>query len=220
MIASINIKEKVYFSQLCLFFLVGDLFFIGLHYANRGMFDLWKWRWSLSHNGGYAEIFQYGKFALLLACFAFLVCKHKVNQFLSWFILFLYLLVDDYTGIRETVGIAIAKRLDFPLPYDLNMIEIGELIVSLVVAGILFPFVFLSYGQGSETFRKVSRGIIFWIFVLVFFGVGVDILHSMFSGQWASEFYFGLIEDGGEMVAVSFLAAYVFKEKHVFFKSN
>jgi len=59
-------------------------------------------------------------------------------------------------------------------------------------------------------FRKVSQDIIILILVLVFFGVVIDMADIAIRLGKGVGFALGVIEDGGEMIAVSLILWYVF----------
>ncbi len=70
---------------------------------------------------------------------------------------------------------------------------------------IVIPFMAVSYYKGSWEFRKISVDITLLVGILLFFGIVVDAIHSMLSEVVYISGILALIEDGGEMVAVSII---------------
>ena len=69
----------------------------------------------------------------------------------------------------------------------------------------------IAYARGSELYRRITLDLGLLFGLLVFFGVGVDFLHSALTVGKRSDFAVGLIEDGGEMLAMSLLVWYSFR---------
>ena len=67
-----------------------------------------------------------------------------------------------------------------------------------------------AYRKGTQIFRKISLDIGLLVLVLVFFGVVVDMLHSVVRLDNAASFIMGLVEESGEMLAVSLVLWYIF----------
>jgi hypothetical protein len=125
-----------------------DVAFFALHSFNRlsrSRNDLF----SLSVDGGYAEVFQYLKeYWITLALFT-AWWRAREGVYAAWALLFTYLLLDDALTIHETAG-------------------------------------------------KV---------VLAFFGVGLDMVHGVLEALGVRALT--IVEDGGEMLAMSIIASYV-----------
>ena len=68
----------------------------------------------------------------------------------------------------------------------------------------------LAYVKGEQVFKKVSQDILLLVLILVFFGVGVDLLHTFMELGRGVSFILVVVEDGGEMVAASLILWYVF----------
>ena len=59
-------------------------------------------------------------------------------------------------------------------------------------------------------FKKVTKDLLVLLLMIAFFGVFVDTVHSMVDLEWNLSFILVIIEDGGEMVAISLVVWYVF----------
>lgn len=90
-------------------------------------------------------------------------------------------------------------------PSRLRRHDLGELIGSASSGLILLPALLAAYRFAARANRKVFHDVV----LLVIFGVDVDMVHIAFSGSPRIELVLGILEDGGEMLAVSLLLWYV-----------
>lgn len=165
---------------------------------------------NIGKDGGYSEVFQYIKFFWIAVLFTYISAKRHSFYYCGWGLLFTYFLLDDSLEIHEILGGYIAGRLLFTPPLGLKLQDVGELVVSAVAGIVLFAPLVWFYIKGSEVFKKISRDMLLLVIVLVFFGVGVDTLHSALLSGRDTAFMVGAIEDGGEMITVSIMLWYVF----------
>lgn len=158
--------------------------------------------------GGYPEYVQYCKYVLIVIFCAYLVFKGNIN-YLSWALFFMVLGFDDAFVIHERVGAFLADTFNFGPAIGLRAIDFGELAYSVLAGIMLFGLIGLFYYKGTRLYRDSFWDIVLLIGVLLFFAIGIDMLHSMFSGTNISGI-FGLVEDGGEMIALSLLVWYFY----------
>lgn len=120
------------------------------------------------------------------------------------------LLLDDSLQLHERLGSMVASRMGYAPAFHLRAQDFGELTVvgsvGLLFAGLLA----LTWWRGDREFRRVSRDLALLVGVVVLFGVGVDMLHSM-AGSPALTAALALVEDGGEMVSMSFVCWYAYR---------
>ena len=124
--------------------------------------------------------------------------------------MFAYLLLDDALQIHERGGTLVAARLGLMHAFRLRGKDFGELAVSAAAGILLLPLLIWAYRSGSQMFRKVSQDLILLILVLVFFGVVIDMVGIAIQAGKGVGFIMGVIEEGGEMIAVSLILWYVF----------
>jgi hypothetical protein len=199
-----NTHRRVFMWLLC-----ADLALIAAHLVAMLWPDLLTDpRWSVEYDGGFGEDFQYLKWALLSLTFAVVAWKQRAIGFLAWSLLFGYLLLDDRLQLHERGGVYFAARLDLSwVPY-LRPRDVGELIsVALVGAALMLPIAAF-WRFGSAAVRRTTEDMAVLMLMLVAFGVGVDALHSALLHAPALADWLGLIEDGGEMIVASLMAAY------------
>ncbi len=164
----------------------------------------------ITKDGGYPEKFQYLKMFWIIALLTLVSWKKRSLRYITWEIIFIYFLADDSLEIHEKVGKVIAEKLDFIPPLGLRLQDIGEL-VTTAIAGICLLFLLVwSYKNGTKVFRKISQDLCLLILVLAFFGIVVDMLHSMVKSDPILDLVFAVTEDGGEMFVLSFIFWYIF----------
>ena len=202
---------------LCLLLLFGsaDLVFIIFHLVYKAGFL--SEQFDLTRDRGYAELFQYVKEFWCVVLFVLIARQTRTTAYLVWASFFSYLLLDDMLRVHERGGKIIAAYGHFVPFAGLRAKDFGELVVMMAIAGMLLLAVGLAYRYSTSTFRKVSVDMLLLIAGLAFFGVAMDMLHSMIYGIIGSgpvgEILggtMGLIEDGGEMLAMSLILWYLF----------
>jgi len=191
--------------------LLGDAVFVALHLVNSLTPLVSNPLLNIEQDRGFAEVFQYLKFIWIIALLGTLYIKTGRLQYLPWALMFIYLLLDDSMSIHESLGGVLASWLSLTPMLGLRAQDYGELIVTAVAALLIFPALILVYWKGAHSFRQFSQDLGLLLLLLVFFGVGVDMLHVLGNelGHGIG-FLLGTIEDGGEMLAVSLCVWYVF----------
>jgi hypothetical protein len=197
---------------LLLILLVVDFILIAIH--------VWLWsrgnlplEFHLGRQVSYAERFQYLKWlaSTLLCAFAF--AHRRDALYLAWAALFLYLLLDDSLEIHEALGPVIAEVLERGPAYGLRGKDFGEITVSLGAAALLLGFIAFCYRRSRDDSARVLTLVLLpWLAVLALCGIGVDVakrtMRVSYDEKWAV-MTAGVVEDGGEMIAASFLTATV-----------
>jgi len=190
--------------------LLGDLVYIAVHLVWTQTTLLDSPLAALDVDRGYSEFFQYMKLlwtSVLLVC---LCLRARESGYLAWALLFAYLLVDDSFSVHEKVGEMLAHRLAFEGALRLRAVDFGELLVSATAGAVLAVGLAWAYLRGAAEFRQSSRHLLVLLLVLVFFGVVVDMVHiALDPVDWLDK-SFVILEDGGELVAMSFITWYAF----------
>lgn len=198
-----NSKTKI----ILILLLLTDLLFVLLHIFYSFSLIEDDSRFSLKKDLGYAEVFQYIKeFWVFVLLLTLSINKRKTIYF-AWSLLYLYLLIDDSLRLHENLGKLLVGYFDIQPFFKIKAKDFGELGVSLFSGFILFTFLIITYLRSDLIAKKVSKQLFKFTLLLVFFGVFIDTIHIVFPfGQWV----FGLIEDGGEMLAMSLILWYSF----------
>ena len=194
----------------------GDLVFVVLHFMNVLIHSLKNNLLSLEVDKGYPEMYQYLKFLWIIIVIIFIALKDASLHYVSWVLIFAYFLLDDSLQVHENVGYYISENLSFAPILGLRLQDFGELAVSCAAGIILLLPLIFAYVKGSNRFRKISQDLTFLIFVLLFFGVVVDMAHIAIQLGDRVHFAIGAIEDGGEMLSVSLILWYIFLIQNIF----
>ncbi len=165
---------------------------------------------SLEKDRGYSEMYQYLKFLWIVVTLILVALRRASSHYVLWASVFAYLLVDDSLQIHERAGLYIAEKLSLAPAFWLRPQDHGELAVSLAAGMILFLPLAWACRNGTRIFRKVSLDFALLIGLLIFFGVVVDMAHIALGSGGAIDFVVGVIEEGGEMLSVSFILWYAF----------
>jgi hypothetical protein len=197
------------------FLIAGDLIFLtlhflhlySLHFTDVGFTDI---GFSLERDRGYGELFQYAKTAVVVGLLLGISIRSKDISYLSWACLFGFLLLDDAFRLHEQLGRRLARQLSYTHWGELRSQDLGELTVA-AVAGLLFgSFLVLTWWRGNDKFRTVSRDLALLVAFLMFFGVVLDLMHSLSSHAMITV-ALGALEDSGEMVAMSLVVWYAYR---------
>jgi len=166
-------------------------------------------RWHVSADRGFAEWWQYVKWAALALSFVLLSVRSFSAVFLGWAGLFLYLLLDDSFLIHELVGRSLAQHFGFPSAFGLRPQDFGELIVTVAAASFLLGAITIAYiCTKRQDVRELTHGLIALLILLAVFGVGVDMLDIALPWHRV-RVALNLVEDGGEMIVASLMVGYV-----------
>ncbi|MFB2894713.1 hypothetical protein ACE1CI_17530 [Aerosakkonemataceae cyanobacterium BLCC-F50] len=201
--------------RLFYLFLLTDVAFMLLHliYFYTGLTT--NYAFSLETDRGFSEIFQYIKeywIAMLLLILAF---RTGLLLYGTWSLLFFYLLLDDAAEIHERLGTIITNKFAIPGMFNLRGQDFGELVVIGVVVLVFLALITITYRFSDYTLRRVSKDLIIMMFALAFCGVILDLVHMIASSPELDPVLI-LLEDGGELVVMSFIACYVFSLFEIF----
>ena len=168
-------------------------------------------RFSITRERSFGEIFQYFK-ALVLAVLLLTGAPRSPGS-VFWGLLFGIFFVDDAFAVHEQAGLWFARAVALPTLGSARPEQVGEAI--LLAAGGLLVLIALAnvIRHGGPPSREISRRLLPGLALLAFFGVGVDLLHSTI-GDPGIRYAVGLLEDGGEMIAATFLVASAWTYTH------
>ncbi|MFC5480453.1 hypothetical protein [Massilia suwonensis] len=165
---------------------------------------------NIEMDNGFAETYQHFKFATIILLFTYLCLKRNIWSFVPWVLLFAYFLLDDAFQLHERLGSVIASGLSMPSYFGLRKQDLGELSVTAAAGLLILPSLLLAYYWGRPALRKIFHNLGLLLVLLVAFGVGVDMVHVVFMNHSLISPILALVEDGGEMLAISLFVWYVF----------
>jgi len=183
-----------------------DGLFIALHLVYLYTRFLQDFHFSVEMDWGHGEVFQmvkeYWAFALLGALFV----RTRRPVYGAWSLVLGYVLLDDAVQIHEKGGGKIVEWFGYAPAFQLRAQDFGELTVTVAAGLGLAVAVGGAWLLSDFEDRRVARRLAALLGLLFFFGVIVDMLHVV--RAWP---LLGLLEDGGEMLAMSLICWYVFR---------
>lgn len=185
--------------------LVADVGFIGLYVIHSYTPLLSDSNYSLSHERGFAETFQYIKEYWLIVTLLLVAVRARHMAYLVWAVVFAYLLYDDAFQWHESAGTWLVEALHYPSLLGLRPQDLGELTTSALAGVVLFPAIALSYWRASAVVRHTIHDLAALFALLLVFGVGFDLLQIALSPY---SVLLTIADDGGEMMAMSLLVGY------------
>jgi hypothetical protein len=188
--------------------IAGDVLFIALHCFQSFLGTPGSELWSIEHDRGFAEMFQYLKYIGIGLALAHLARRTRLAVLLGWIGVFAFLLLDDSMRIHERFGLGMVAWVHIPDVGGLRGRDVGELIFAVLAISIVAPVLALGYVRGSSSARQISADLFVLLAVLVTCAVGGDAIHRVLSGT-VINIVAGVMEDGGEMLALSFTCCYI-----------
>lgn len=163
--------------------------------------------YSIEQDRGYAEIYQYVKTFWIVLMLAALAWRTRQVVYVAWTALFGYLLLDDSFFIHEDGGAALAARFGYQGALGLRDLDFGELTVTAFAGLIFLTLILAAYLRSRRDARNASADLAVLVCVLAFFGVFIDMVHIVVEPAYG-KLTLAVIEDGGEMVAMSLACWY------------
>ncbi len=153
---------------------------------------------------GYPELGGYLVQADVVSCRGLLLLLRRRPVYAAWGVVFGIALLDDGLHLHERLGGRLVRVLDLPAEIaGVDRQSIGELAVFGVLSVVPLLAVVVLHRREDAQAREHSRVLAVLLGALVFFGVVVDVLHSVVGGSGDVAMVFGLVEDGGELVVLS-----------------
>jgi hypothetical protein len=192
--------------------LTTDLLFILLHLLHVYSPYFKDLAFNLEVDRGFPEIYQYVKEFWVIVLCGWLALR-VAKPYVVWSLLFLWLLADDAFYLHERVGnyfTLFHGHLAIPA---LGPAATGELVWFGLMGAFFLPLIAAAYLWGDTAFREVTRNFVLLLLLVAAFGVVGDALTVLITRttlpigvmQLA-----GMIEDAGELVAISLFCGYAF----------
>ena len=127
-----------------------------------------------------------------------------------WSLLFFYILADDSFRFHETLGSDVADYLGLPGLFGLKPGILGQAVWSSAVGGFfLIMLGMLSFLKGRDAIRFSAR-LFALVLVLALFAIALDLATHLFDIHHPTDLA-EVIEESGEMVAMSVIAWFVLR---------
>lgn len=189
--------------------LVGDLLIIAVH-GIAAVQDRVDHLYYVDSDRGYGELFQYLKYAWLLVLLGIYAVEQRSWRVATWLPLFTYFLLDDALAVHERAGEWVAQRWSLAPVLGLRAVDLGELLVSAAAGLLVLLPVALAFVGSTPPTRQIFYGLGLLVAVLLSFGIVLDMVHIIVVDEPRIGDPVGLIEDGGEMLALSMLVVFVY----------
>jgi len=163
--------------------------------------------WDLGVDRGYGELFGY----LLTAWSGFLLARVALRDrapvLAVWSSVCVYLLADDWFQLHEAFGVWFERRV--PALGTLSN-HVGELAFLGVVGVVLASLVAVTHLRARPAAREVSAVLAVLFALFAFCSMVVDALHAPFLSVRPVDVALTTLEDGGEILVLSAVAAFLF----------
>ena len=193
-------------NKILLLLILADFGFI-LAYILLGLGYLKSPNWDIAMDRGYSEIYQYIKEIWIVILFIIYGVRTLTLIYFSWSLLYLYIFLDDCYEFHEIFGERIAETLGFHPSIGLRAVDFGEMSIYILVGAAFILILVFSYYKSCKEGKKISNNLFLLLALLTFFGFFIDMIHviieSTLVNTTISLLYFNILEDGGEMVAIS-----------------
>lgn len=202
-------ENNKWISIVLLGLLIGDILFILVHSCTVLFWGLEPNALLLDAKGfGYPEGFQYIKYLGIMGVIAYLIVRKKRYAYLSLFLLFGFLFADDVLQLHRWASWFFVRLLDLYALLGRNALIIGQLAYTASMGLLFLSLSVWHFVTVSESTRKSLMDISMLLGVFLFFGVGVDLLHTFFEEHKGISLVLTLTEEGGEMLTLSILVWY------------
>ena len=195
---------------MLLFLWVADLSFIA---ADVVFNDLGYYPFSkveIHRDGSAPEFYQYLKLGWAMMTLGLIAWTARTLRPLVWVPVVGFLMATDAARLHERLGWAWAKRWDLPAMGGLQGGDVGEVLVASLVIVPAIVLLAAQWPRQKPHHRRFHLTVVAFMVLLGCFGVGLDIAHSLTrSANPTLAMVLDVIEDGGEMLTISALLAYL-----------
>lgn len=156
---------------------------------------------------GWGEFFQYVQVAWAAVMLLLLAVRERAGVYVAWLLACIVFAADDGLQLHERVGEAAMAM--FP---EAGMLanHLGELVWFAALGAVLVTLVAITHRRAAPGPRAVSAVLVALFSLVIFFGVVIDAIHHIFLEYPALHVTMTVIEDGGEIAAMSLVVAFLF----------
>ncbi|WP_309129073.1 hypothetical protein [Microbacterium sp.] len=201
-------------SLLLALLLVVDAAVIALHLAYTLLGVPAGVHFDLGVDRSYGEFLLYIKFGWIALLCALLARRRRSAAFAAVAAGSLMLLLEDALILHERVGWALEPVVLRAAPglagLGILSVQVGELLWLATLALTISTVFLISWRRAGARDRRDALSIVVFFAVMGFFAVVVDTAHSPFALGSAGDMIFTVLEDGGEIVALTPAVALAF----------
>ncbi len=174
-----------------------------LPFLREGLFDI-------EGQFGLSALMIFAQFAAMIFFLSEIKYNRRDRAFDFWKYLLLYILADDIFEISEHAGEILGELFSFETLFGLTPADYGKF--AFAIGGGLAASAFLGYllRRSSREFVSTSFAIFVLLSCFAFFAVVFDIIHAAFDKDPRLGFAFSILEEGGEMIVLSFMTAFLY----------
>ncbi len=158
----------------------------------------------LSREDSFPESYMHGLafFSAMVFFLCFLQYRTRLPLLLSFIYAFIWF--DDSAQYHERAGLKFVLSLDLQPVLGLRAQDLGELMAWALVLPLVVALAIWAWTRRKPGDLGIAALVAASFAALVFFGLVVDMLHVALPEHL--DYALGVVEDGGEMVAVAFTA--------------
>jgi len=165
--------------------------------------------YSLDAERGFAGVVMSLKEMWLTLILGWLFLRSRRPLFLTWGVFYGYLTLDDWFSVHEKLGGVAVERLGLAGAFGLRGQDFGELLVSAAAGAVLLGALLWGHWRSTPGLRRVGLHLAALLGLLLLFGIGTDMLHSISMGSWLDPELL-VVEEGGELLAMSLICGYAY----------
>jgi hypothetical protein len=167
-------------------------------------FDLFR----IDRDGTLAEWFNYLQ---TIMCVTLLLGVYRATRqpvYAAWAMVFSIVVADDSLMLHERASHYFVGALGIPALPGLRPHESGELLAWAMIGIVLVGILWWGFARSGRSARIAGAVLALAFAALIFFAIGLDILHVAFA-QTGTALYalFAVLEDGGEMLSIGLACA-------------
>ena len=169
--------------------------------------------YSIATDRGFGESFQYikGWIAVMLLLMAI---RTGGIAYACWGALFVLLAIDDLSAAREIAAGAISMELELAPIFGLRPRDVGELLIFAVVGAVLVMPIVLGQLFAGPHAKAFGRSMLLLLLAFGAFTVVFDVISGVARPHPTWNRMAAIVEEGGEMVVMSVIVAFVFRTWH------
>ena len=170
--------------------------------------------YSIATDRGFGESFQYIKEGWIAAILLLMAMRTRSIQYACWGALFGLLAIDDLSAAREITAGAISAQLELGPMFGLRPRDVGELLIFAAVGGVLVLPIVLGWLYAGPSARAFGRSMVLLLVVFGAFTLVFDVIAGVARAYPPWNRLAAIVEEGGEMVVMSVILAFVFRTWH------